>query len=389
MTNIHKSLFALALGTFALGMAEFSMMGIMPFVAAGLDVSLTEAGNYITAYALGVCAGACFMVFACGFSLKKLLIFLALIIAAGNGMAALAPNDLMFLLTRFISGLPHGAYFGVASIVADRIAPPDRKALAVALMVSGMTVANLFGVPLSTWLSLNVNWRWCFVLVSFVGVVLVGTLWRWIPEVPGLPRKGLKAQFQFLKKPAPWLLLAATTLGNGAIFCWFSYVTPLLLQVSGFAETSLSALMLLAGAGMVAGNLIGGRLSDRYTPGRIVAAFQLLTALTLLLIFFFSPLAWLSAVLMTVCTACLFGLSSPQQLLLIRYSPGGQLLGAASVQMAFNLGNALGAALGGQLLSHSLGFQVTALAGVPLALVAFGCVVLFCRRYEEPTVQYF
>ncbi|MCO6514055.1 MAG: MFS transporter [Snodgrassella sp.] len=378
-----KSLLSLSLGTFALGMAEFSMMGILPDVATSLGINIAQAGHFIAAYALGVCCGAWLLVLSYRLQPKTILLSLAVLIAIGNLLAAMAPGYTTLLVARFISGLPHGAYFGIGSIVATKLAPPGRSAQAVAMMIAGMTVANLLGVPVGTWLSLHLSWRVVFTLVAIVAIVLVFTLQRFIPPIERLPDTGILGQFHFLKSAAPWLILAATTLGNGGIFCWFSYISPLLMQVSGFSGNQVSLLMVLAGAGMVAGNWCGGRLSDRYTPGQVAASLQGLAAVALLLIFLFASTGWLSATLMCLCTFCLFAVSAPQQLLLLRHSPGGALLGAASVQMAFNLGNAIGSYGGGLAISHHWGYQYPALLGVPLTLFGCACLLWFHRRYEN------
>lgn len=382
MNSLLKSLLSLSLGTFALGMAEFSMMGILPDVAMSLHIPIDKAGHFIAAYAIGVCSGASILVISYQLAPKKVLLMLAAMIAIGNTLAILAPNYITLLAARFLSGIPHGAYFGIASIVATKLAPIGKSARAVALMIAGMTVANLLGVPLATWISLHFSWRLVFVMVSLVAIFLFYTLQRFIPNVERLPSKGILSQFHFLKSGAPWLLLAATTLGNGGIFCWFSYVSPLLTHVSGFSANQVSLLMILAGAGMVAGNLCGGRLADRYTPGQVAASLQFLAAIVLLLIFCFAQIGWVSATLMCLCTFCLFAVSAPQQLLLIRFSPGGALLGAASVQMAFNLGNAIGSYSGGLVISHHFGYQYPALVGIPMALAGCICLMLFHKHYE-------
>lgn len=378
-----KSLLSLSLGTFALGMAEFSMMGILPDVAVSLNISIAQTGHFIAAYAIGVCCGAWLLVLSYRLPPKTILLSLSALIAIGNILAALSPGYMTLLVARFISGLPHGAYFGIGSIVATKLAPPGRSAQAVALMIAGMTVANLIGVPVGTWLSLHLSWRLVFTLVAVVAIILVFTLRHFIPQMDRLPDTGILGQFRFLKSAAPWLILAATMFGNGGIFCWFSYISPLLTQVSGFSGNQVSLLMVLAGAGMVAGNWCGGRLADRYTPGQVAAGLQGLAAAALLLIFLFASNSWLSAILMCVCTFCLFAVSAPQQLLLLRHSPGGALLGAASVQMAFNLGNAIGSYNGGLAISHHWEYQYPALLGVPLTLIGCACLLWFHRRYEN------
>lgn len=383
---MKKSLIALAFGTLGLGISEFVMMGILSDVANDLHISITEAGHLISAYALGVCIGAPILVFARKKSLKNIILILASIIIAGNLAATLAPNYHFLLGARFLSGLPHGAYFGVGSIIASKLATRGKKSEAVSIMIAGMTFANLIGVPLGTSLSLALSWRVVFLLVSLWGIVILYSIWKWVPQVEGLQDTGFIGQFHFLKSPAAWLLIGATMLGNGGIFCWYSYINPLLAQVSGFPINSITFLMVLSGFGMVIGNLISGRLSDRFTPARVAASVQGLVCLILLALFFFSPISWASVLLMMLCTAGLFALSSPQQVLLIQYSKGGELLGAASVQMAFNLGNAIGAYSGGLVIDAGYSYQHPALLGVPFALLGFILLCTFIKRYESKQI---
>ena len=377
---MKKSLIALAFGTLGLGIAEFVMMGILPDVAKDLGISIPVAGHFISAYALGVCVGAPVLILARKHPLKHILLALVTLMMVGNTCAALAPNYWVLLLARFISGLPHGTYFGVASIVAEKLADKGKGSEAVSIMIAGMTIANLFGVPLGTSLSNSISWRVTFLLVGCWGVIILYYIWRWVPHVEGLKDTGFKGQFRFLKTPAPWLILGATALGNGGVFCWYSYINPLLTEVSGFTAESITALMVLAGFGMVVGNLISGRLSDRYTPGKVGTTVQAMICIVLLLIFFLSPYPWLSALLMCLCTAGLFAVSSPEQVLIIRVAKGGEMLGAACVQVAFNLGNAIGAYVGG--LAISGGYRYPALAGVPFAMVGFILFLTFYKKYQ-------
>ena len=247
------------------------MMGILPDIAKDLHISIATAGHLISAYALGVCVGAPMLIIARRYPLKHILLVLVGIMMIGNLCAALASNYWVLMIARFISGLPHGAYFGVGSIVAEKLADKGRGSEAVSIMIAGMTIANLFGVPLGTALSTMLSWRLTFLLVGCWGIAILYYIWRWVPMVENLPDTGFKGQFRFLKTQAPWLILGATMLGNGGVFCWYSYISPLLTQVSGFSAESLTVLMVLAGFGMVAGNLISGRLSDKYMPGRVAA----------------------------------------------------------------------------------------------------------------------
>ena len=377
---MKKSLIALAFGTLGLGIAEFTMMGILPYVARDLNISIPVAGHFISAYALGVCAGAPMLIVARKRPLKHILLVLMALMLVGNLGAAMAPDYWLLLAARFISGLPHGAYFGVASIVAGKLADEGKSSEAVSIMIAGMTVANLFGVPLGTSLSHMLSWRVTFLLVGCWGLIVLYYIWRWVPVIEGLKDTGFKGQFRFLKTPAPWLILGATALGNGGVFCWYSYITPLLTNVSGFSAESVTALMVLAGFGMVVGNLVTGRLSDRYTPGKGGTVVQGMICILLLMIFFLSPNPWCSAILMALCTAGLFAVSSPEQVLIIRVAPGGEMLGGACVQIAFNLGNAIGAYVGGLALSG--GYRYPALAGVPFALVGFVLFAVFYKKFQ-------
>ncbi len=377
---MKKSLIALAFGTLGLGIAEFTMMGILPYVARDLNISIPVAGHFISAYALGVCAGAPMLIVARKRPLKHILLVLMALMLVGNLGAAMAPDYWLLLAARFISGLPHGAYFGVASIVAGKLADEGKSSEAVSIMIAGMTVANLFGVPLGTSLSHMLSWRVTFLLVGCWGLIVLYYIWRWVPVIEGLKDTGFKGQFRFLKTPAPWLILGATALGNGGVFCWYSYITPLLTNVSGFSAESVTALMVLAGFGMVVGNLVSGRLSDRYTPGKVGTVVQGMICILLLMIFFLSPNPWCSAILMALCTAGLFAVSSPEQVLIIRVAPGGEMLGGACVQIAFNLGNAIGAYVGGLALSG--GYRYPALAGVPFALVGFVLFAIFYKKFQ-------
>lgn len=381
---MKKSLLALAFGTLALGMSEFVMMGILSDIARSLGVSIPQAGHLISAYALGVCFGAPLMVLvARKRPLKQILLALTVLIVVGNAAAALAPTYWTLMITRFISGLPHGAFFGVGSIVAARVADKGKRAEAVSIMVVGMTVANLFGVPLGTYISTVVTWRATFGIVAVWGVVALLLIRMWVPRIQPLPDTGLKGQFAFLKSAAPWLVLLSVLLGNGGIFSWYSYVSPLMIHTSGFTADQLTLVMMLAGFGMFAGNLIGGHLSDRFSPERVVRVTLGVACLVLVAIFFGAQTGWVSVLLMVLCTTCLFGVSAPQQLLILENSRGGELLGAALVQVAFNLGNAMGAFCGGVPIDRGLGYQYTALPGAGFVLLGLVMSTLYLRKYPR------
>ena len=386
---MKKSLLALASGTLGLGIAEFVMMGILPNVAHDLGISIPQAGHFISAYAIGVCVGAPLtVVVARTRPLKQILLGLAMIYIVGNLFASMSVNYWMLLLMRFVSGLPHGAFFGVGSIVAERVAEKGKASQAVSLMIAGMTIANLFGVPFGTMLSNLVSWRFPFVFNTLWGVLIFYLIWRWIPYMPALPDVGLKGQFRFLKRLAPWLIILTTMFGNGGIFCWFSYVTPQMIHEAGFSPHAMTGIMMLAGLGMTIGNLVGGKCGDLYGLAPVIRTTQVLMILSLLGIFFFARNPYLSVILMFIGTACLFAVSPPQQLLLLQNSRGSEMMGAACVQIAFNLGNAVGAYLGGLPIEAGMGYRYPALVGVFIVVLGLACVSIYVKRDKKLTTDY-
>lgn len=381
---MKKSLLALATGSFALGFAEFVMMGILPATATELRVSVPDAGDFISAYALGVCAGTLFLVFGRRVPPKRLLLGFVALVAVGNAAAACAPSAEALVAARFVSGLPHGAFFGTATIVARELADPGREGQAVSIMVLGQTVANMVGVPGGTLLAALLSWRATFLFVAVWAVGSLLLIARFVPAVRPIPDAGLAGQFRFLKKPGPWLVIGAVLLGNTGIFCWWSYVSPWLTDIGGFPADALPALLVLAGFGMVAGSLVGGRLTDRTSPGKMAAAGQAIGCAALLLIFLFSGTPATAAALMFLCAFGMFFVSSPQQLLMVKVGRGGgEMIGSACVQVAFNLGNAFGAMIGQTVLNAGASYAWPSLAGVPCSLAAVVLLAVFFTRFER------
>ena len=381
---MKKALVTLALGTFGLGVTEFAMMGILPFIAADFGVSISTAGHLISSYALGVCVGAPLMVaFMRTWRLKKIVTLLMCVYFLASAAMAFSPEYYSMLVMRFMAGLPHGAYFGVASIIADRLSHGRKSATAVAIMCSGMSVANLIGIPFGTFICQVASWRYIFLFSAVWGLVTLFSIWRFIPSMDALPDIGARGQFRFLKSLAPWLLIAATLLGNAGVFCYFSYYAPLLTDHSGINVTLLPLMSVVAGVGMVVGNMTGGILSDKIGSGHTGRLLQIIMFGSLLSIFLFSHIAWISVVLLCITTFCLFGVGSPQQLLLLRFSKGGDLLAGCMVQLAFNFGNAIGAYIGGIPLTKGYDYNYTALPGVVMAAIGIICYTVFCHRYEK------
>lgn len=378
---MKKSLLALASGTLGLGIAEFVMMGVLPNVAHDLGISIPQAGHFISAYAVGVCVGAPLMVLVARTRpLKQILLGLAAIYVLGNLFASLSPNYWTLLVMRFVCGLPHGAFFGVGSIVAEKIADKGKASQAVSLMTAGMTIANLFGVPFGTMFSNMFSWRLPFMFNAVWGILVYILLWKWIPRLPALPDSGLKGQFRFLTHLAPWLIILTTMFGNGGVFCWFSYVTPQMIHEAGFSPENMTLIMMFAGLGMTIGNLVGGKFGDLYGLAPVIRMTQVVMILALLGTYFFAGNPVLSVLLMFVGTAALFAVSPPQQLLLLQNSRGSEMMGAACVQIAFNLGNALGAYAGGLPIDAGMGYRYPALVGVFVVMLGLVCVSVYVRR---------
>lgn len=375
MSGMNRGLGALALGTFALGIAEFLMMGILSNLAADMGISVSRAGHLISAYALGVCCGAPALLFARKVPLKRIMLTLAGVIALGNLLAAVSPDFWCLFGARFVSGLPHGAYFGVGAIVARRLARPGREVSAVSLMIAGMTVATLIGVPLGTFLTDWVTWRAAFMIVALAGLMTLLAIRVWVPQVAGLPDMGFKGQFKFLATLPPWLIFGGVLFGQIGMYCWYSYIDPQMIHVAGFAVGDMSWIMVLAGLGMFLGNLIAGRLSDHFKPSAVAAWVQTCGIVVLLLFFFFAHIAVLAVALMVLGTAALFGSGSPLQSSIVGYSRGGEMLGAACIQIAYNAGNAIAAWIGGGVIAAGYGYTAPALVGIPL--VAVGSVLIF------------
>ena len=384
MQDSRKALASIAAGAFALGFAEFVMMGILPSVAAGVDVSVPAAGTFISAYAIGVCAGTLILVFGHNVAPKRLLMLFMVLVLVGNAGAALAPNAATLTAARFVSGLPHGAYFGTATIVCRALAQRGREGQAVAVMVLGQTLANTIGVPGGTLLAGLVSWRAAFAFVAAWSVVSLALIVRYVPELAPGEDAGLAGQFRFLGKLGPWLVLGAVLLGNTGIFCWWSYVSPWLTSVGGFSEAALPALLVVAGLGMVCGSQLGGRMGDLTSPGKAAAAGQALSCVSMLLIWAFSGTKITSVVLMFACSVALFFVSSPQQVLMVECGRGGgEMIGSACVQVAFNAGNAIGATVGQHVLDAGFAYNWPSLAGVPFTALAVALLAWFALRYEH------
>ena len=380
---MKKSLFPLALGGFGIGMTEFVMMGILPDIASGLQITIPQAGYLITAYALGVVVGAPTLV-----SLlarrppRTVLIWFMLMFALFNALSALAPNFGMMLVSRFLAGLPHGAFFGVGAVVASRLADPGKVAAALATMFTGLTLANVIGVPFGTWLGHNLSWRLVFLVVAAIGLATALCLKQLVPFFEARPSAGIMKDLRIFRSRDLWMALAITSIGTGGFFAWFSYIAPLLTEVSRFAPGQIPLIMTVVGIGMTAGVLAGGRLADRFAPIRAIAI--LLTSMTALLLMngLLADSQPAMLVLAFATGANALALGPPIQMLLIEHSRAAEMLGSSLGQSGFNIGNATGAFLGG--IPLTLGYSYAApqwvAAGLAVTGVLLSLLMLGMRR---------
>ncbi|WP_343322250.1 MFS transporter [Sphingobacterium multivorum] len=387
---MKKSLLALALGGLGIGITEFSMMGMLPDVAQSLQVSIPEAGYLITAYALGVVIGAPLLVVAMNrFSPLKTLITLMGLFTLFNGLSVIAPDYGLLLVSRFISGLPHGAFFGVGSVIASRLADPGKEAQAVATMYSGLTVANLFGVPLGTYIGHHFSWRYTFLLIVVVGILTMLALKLWMPKMKAAPKNNPWKDFGIFRNVNVWFMVLLFSVAPGALFAWISYIAPLMTEVSGIADKYLPYIMVLAGLGMFVGNLIGGKLTDAFSPTKVVVAVLVVQILCMLIIYGLSDNVGISLVMTFLTGVTTFALVPSLTLLLLNsVKSDAEMLVASLGPACFNIANALGAFLGGVPINQGYGYTSPALVGAVMA--ALGIVISLCyirRSKRQPTMD--
>lgn len=380
---IKKSLIPLALGGFGIGMTEFVMMGILPDVAIGLGITIPQAGYLITAYALGVVVGAPTLVslFA-GRPPRSVLVWFMLMFTIFNAMSAFAPNFHVMMMSRFLAGLPHGAFFGVGAVVASRLADEGKVAAAMATMFAGLTIANVIGVPLGTWLGHSVNWRLVFLIVAVIGLATMLCLRQLVPHIEAKARTSLKQDLRIFRSAELWLALGVTAIGTGGFFAWFSYIAPLLTEVSHFKPGAIPMIMTVVGVGMTVGVLLGGRLADRFHP--LPAILILLTSMTALLLcnglLASSQPAMLVLAFATGANALALG--PPIQMLLIEHSRDAEMLGSSLGQSGFNIGNATGAFLGGIPLTLGYSYASPQWVAAALALAGVGLALAMLARHR-------
>jgi len=384
--NYHKklSLVALLLGGLGIGITEFVMMGLLEDIALDLQVTIPQAGYLISAYALGVVIGAPLLVLLAGnIAPKKLLLGLMILFSFFNALSMFAPGYDFLLLTRILSGLPHGAFFGVGAVVASRLAERGKEARAISVMFSGLTIANIAGVPLGTFIGHHVHWHYTFAIITGIGISTILAIKAWMPPLPVTASLSRADQLSFFGKADAWLLIFTIAIGTGGLFCWFSYISPLLTKMALFREDSVSSVLILAGLGMFTGNWIGGRLADRFKPSLTVVALLLSMCASLFLVYVFANDQVATLIMTFVTGAVAFALVAPIQLLIINSSKGLEMLAAAVSQAAFNIGNALGALLGGIPLAHGYRYNSPELVGIGMAFTGALLAFVFVMRAKK------
>jgi len=377
------ALIALAVGGFAIGTGEFAIMGILPGVASNLSVSIPTAGHLISAYALGVVVGAPVLIaLSTRLSRKTTLVALMAAFAVGNALSAISPGYHWLLVTRFLSGLPHGAYFGVGAVVAGGLVEPARRTRAMAMMFAGLTISNIIGVPLSTFMGQHLGWRPVFATVAGIGALAAISVLVAVPsaKVSAAPLR-MGAELRALRRPLVWLALLTATLGGASLFTVYSYIAPMLTRVSGYAPSSVTLLLVLFGIGMTTGNVVGARLVDRALMPALYSFLAILALVSALLILTVHNRIACAATLF-VFAATTFALAPALQSRIIAEAGDAPNLASGAIQGAFNVANALGAWLGGLVIAAGLGY--TAPAAVASALAVCGlAVAVYSGRLER------
>lgn len=371
-------LLALSMGSFAIGTSEFVIMGLLPEIARGLDVNEQQVGHLISAYALGVVIGAPVLAML-GSKLRRktLLVALMLFYAVANLASALVSDYHSAMLARFISGLPHGAYFGVAALAAASISPLHKRGAAVSTVLMGLTVAMLIGNPLATWLGQLLDWRYAFVVVAVLAGLTCILVQCLLPAGEKPQATSVKHELKAFCQPQIGLLLLIASTGFAGMFCVFSYLAPTLLQVTGAAQSWIPIALSCFGGGAVIGNVVGGRLFDRY--GAQAIGIVLVWSIIVLLAFPFAAHSIWTLLPAIACVGTMIALGPVLQTRLMDIAKGAQTLAAASNHAAFNLANAIGPLLGGMAIAAGWGWTSTGYVGAAMAVLGLAVYAIGVR----------
>ncbi|GAB3242512.1 MFS transporter [Mycolicibacterium hippocampi] len=375
---------ALALGGFGIGTTEFVAMGLLPDIASGLGVSEPTAGHVISAYAMGVVVGAPLIAAVTArMARRRLLLGLMAVFTVGNLASMLAPSYESLIAARFLAGLPHGAFFGVAAMVAAHLMGPRNRARAVAHVMSGLTIATVLGVPMASWLGQTLGWRAAFGLVVGVGVVTLTALWFWLPfQLRFMPATSPMTELGALRRVQVWLALVVGMIGFGGMFAVYTYIATTMTDVAGLSRALVPVALMVFGLGMVVGNLVGGRLADHSVIRALYLSMGSLgAALAAFSVASHNP--WAALVLLFAIGASGSAVAPALQTRLMDVAHDAQTLAASLNHSALNVGNATGALVGGLVIAAGLGYTAPAAAGALLALAGIAVLtvsVLLERR---------
>lgn len=378
--KLNPPLLALAAGAFGIGVTEFAPMGLLPVIAADLGVTIPTAGLLISAYALGVMLGAPLMTLTTGrVPRRALLIGLVAIFTIGNLLSAVADSYGLLLAARVVTSLNHGAFFGVGSIVAAGLVPPNRQAGAVAAMFMGLTIANVVGVPLATWAGDVLGWRASFWGIAAIGVLVMAALRLTLPQLPAPTGGDMAAELRVLGRGPVLAALALTVIGSSAMFTVFTYIAPILREQTHASLGFVTAMLVTYGLGLTVGNWLGGKFADKSVDRTLIVT---LAALSVLLIAFAvaMPFAVPTSILVFLWGIASFALVPPLQVRVMTAASDAPNLASSMNIGAFNLGNAIGAAVGGMVIAGGLGYPAVSLAGAVAAGLGLVLVLILTRR---------
>lgn len=377
--KINYPLLALAVGAFGIGTTEFSPMGLLPVIAEGVDVSIPKAGMLISAYAVGVMIGAPLMTLLLSHRARRnALVFLMAIFTLGNVLSSIAPDYTTLMLSRIITSMNHGAFFGLGSVVAASVVAKEKQASAVATMFMGLTIANIGGVPAATWLGATIGWRMSFLATAGLGVIAMLGLWFSLPKGEAGERPDVKRELSVLLRPQVLTALLTTVLGAGAMFTLYTYIAPVLHTLTAATPTFVTLMLMLTGVGFSIGNYLGGKFADR-SESKTLKGFLLLLLTVMLLMPLLARSEIGAALGMVIWGIATFGVVPPLQMRVMRVASEAPGLSSSVNIGAFNLGNALGAAAGGAVVSAGLGYAFVPVMGAIIAALAL-LVVLLNRR---------
>ena len=374
--HVSLAITALAAGGFAIGTTEFAIMGLLQEMVAELGVSVPEGGHVISAYALGVVVGAPLLA-AAGAKMPRKWLALGLMafFAVANLSSFIAPDYGWLLVTRFLSGLPHGAFFGVAAVIAASLVAPTKRGWAISMVMLGLSIANVIGVPFATWLGQLAGWRWMFVLVGAIALLTVALVAWFVPFQAAHPDASIRRELSALRRMQMWLALLVGTVGFGGFFAVYTYISPTMTEVAGFSMGVLPLIVGLYGVGQVVGNIVGGRIADRSVMGSIYGV--LAGTVVILAVYAWGVQYKAGAIILVFLVGAIGSALTPAlQTRLLDVSPGAASLASSLNHAALNMANALGAMAGGLVIAWGWGFRSPAIVGAVLALLGLGVALL-------------